>query len=70
MRYADFKEAIRARLLAEPSGMTWRQLKADLRLPYDRPCPEWTRLLEQEIHLVRRKRSGNALIWALRPKTN
>jgi len=65
MRYADFKEAIRTRLLAEPSGMTWGQLKADLRLPYDRPCPEWTRRLEQEIHLVRRKSAGNALIWAL-----
>jgi hypothetical protein len=67
MRYADFKRAIHSRLLAEPSGMTWKQLKEDLRLPYDRPCPEWTRLLEQEIHLIRRKSSGNAFVWALGP---
>ena len=67
MRYADFKRAIHARLLAQPSGGTWKQLRADLHLPYDRPCPEWTRRLEQEIKLVRRKGAGNALIWALEP---
>jgi hypothetical protein len=66
MRYADFKRAIQARLLALPSGSTWNQLKADLRLPYHRPCPEWTRCLEHEIGLVRRKGNGNALVWALK----
>ncbi len=66
MRYEDFKQAIHARLLALPSGSTWKQLKADLRLPYDRPCPEWTRRLEQEIDLVRRKSTGAALVWALK----
>ena len=65
MRYAEFKRAIRERLLEQPSGSTWKQLRADLHLPYDRPCPEWTRRLEQEIDLVRRKGAGNALVWAL-----
>jgi len=65
MTYMEFKEAIRARLLAAPAGMTWKQLKSELRLPYDRPCPEWTRRLELEIHLARRKQTGNALVWSL-----
>jgi hypothetical protein len=69
MTYADFKRAIHARLLTRPSGATWKQLKDELRLPYDRPCPEWTRRLEQEIDLVRRKSAGNALIWALKIDT-
>jgi hypothetical protein len=68
MRYAEFKGAIRARLLGQPAGLTWKQLKDDLHLPYDRPCPEWTRLLEQEIHLVRRKGAGRAFVWALGPR--
>jgi hypothetical protein len=67
MTYADFKRAIHDSLLAQPSGRTWKQLKADLQLPYDRPCPEWTRRLEREINLVRRKSAGNALVWALNP---
>jgi len=65
MRYTDFKRAIYTRLRVEPAGRTWAQLKEDLRLPYDRPCPEWTRRLEEETGLVRRKGSGNALVWRL-----
>lgn len=65
MSYEDFKRAIHARLLAQPYGSTWKQLEADLRLPYDRPCPEWTRRLEREIDLVRRKSTGNELTWTL-----
>jgi hypothetical protein len=66
MRYTEFKRAIQARLQSQPSGSTWKQLRADLHLPYDRPCPEWTRRLEQEINLVRRKSAGNALVWAVK----
>jgi hypothetical protein len=69
MTYTDFKQAIHARLREQPAGMTWKQLKAELRLPYDRPCPEWTRRLEGEIDLVRRKRTGKELIWALEMDT-
>jgi hypothetical protein len=70
MRYSDFKSVIHSGLLAHPAGMTWKQLKTDFRLPYDHPCPEWTRRLEQDIHLVRRKGAGTALIWALKPNRN
>jgi len=67
MKYVDFKSAVRTRLSSHPSGMTWKQLRDDLSLPYDKPCPEWTRRLEQEIHLVRSRGAGNALVWALNP---
>jgi hypothetical protein len=66
MDYTTFKETVRAGLLAHPDGMTWPELKTRLRLPYARPCPEWTRRLEQDIHLVRRKGAGQALVWSIR----
>jgi hypothetical protein len=63
MTYLEFKKVIHSTLRKNSRGMTWHQLKIALDLPYDRPCPEWTRQLEKEIGLVRRKGAGRALVW-------
>ncbi len=63
MTYRDFRDSIRARLRERRDGMTWRELRDDLALPYDRPCPEWTRRLESDIGLIRQKGKGNAFVW-------
>jgi len=63
MTYHQFRDSIQAKLRERELGMTWRELKDDLRLPYDRPCPEWTRRLESDIGLIREKGTGNALVW-------
>jgi len=65
MRYTDFKSAIQQHLLRNRSGATWQELRNTLSLPYDRPCPEWTRRLEMEIGLIRRKESGRSLVWTV-----
>ena len=65
MKYTEFRDAIHAALSDLPVGMTWRQLRDQLNLPYDRPCPEWTKRLEQEIKLSRVQGSGRALIWKI-----
>jgi hypothetical protein len=65
MRYAEFKAAIQRRLQLNRNGATWLELRDTLALPYDRPCPEWTRRLEREIGLIRRKSSGRSLVWEL-----
>jgi len=65
MKYIDFKNAIRAELLRNPNGLTWRELKDRLDLPYERPCPSWVRRLEEEIALVRVKGQGRPLVWRL-----
>jgi hypothetical protein len=65
MSYAEFKGAIHQRLKLSRHGATWVELRDSLGLPYARPCPEWTRRLESEIGLVRRKGSGRALVWGL-----
>ena len=66
MTYDAFKLAIVTELKKRLSGRTWKELRSDLKLPYDRPCPEWTRRLEREIGLRREKGDGNALIWRAR----
>jgi hypothetical protein len=68
MTFAEFKAAIECALKRSSTGRTWKELKADLALPYDRPCPEWTKRLEQQIGLVRRKGIGRKLVWSVGKK--
>lgn len=51
MRYAEYRDAIRRELRGARDGLTWAKLKQRLDLPYNVPCPEWTRRLEEEIGL-------------------
>jgi hypothetical protein len=67
MRYIDFRDSIQRKLQRKAAGMTWSQLRDELNLPYDRPCPAWTRQLEQEIGLTRTKGSDRALVWKVPP---
>ena len=69
MTYLEFKTTIQRHLKRHSSGATWKELRDTLKLPYDRPCPEWTRQLEQDIGLVRRKGTGRGLRWTLHPTT-
>lgn len=66
MKYVDYRDSIRDELRRNTAGMTWSELQGRLALPYDRPCPTWTRLLETDIGLVRTKGAGRALVWKLR----
>jgi hypothetical protein len=63
MTYILFKNLIQADLRNRSMGKTWKELKSDLALPYDRPCPEWTKQLEREIGLTRLKGEGRELVW-------
>jgi hypothetical protein len=65
MRYTDFRDSIRHELSHCPKGLTWQELKSRLQLPYDRPCPTWTRQLETEIGLRRTKSTGRSFLWTL-----
>ncbi len=65
MRYDEFKTSIQRHLRGHRKGPTGVELREALSLPYDRPCPEWTRRLEEEIGLVRRRGTGRALVWGL-----
>ncbi len=63
MRYEEFRDSIRDELRRCPEGITWKELKARLNLPYERPCPNWVERLEDEISLSRHAVSGRAKIW-------
>jgi hypothetical protein len=65
MRDCDFRDQIHSALRRSRSGKTWAALKSELKLPYDRPCPEWTKRLEQEIGLRRTPGTGRSLLWAV-----
>lgn len=65
MRYSEFREAVQRTLHTHPQGMTWSELRDHCELPYDRPCPKWTRQLEVEIGLRRVRASGRELAWRL-----
>jgi len=68
MRYVDFRDTIREELLWNPEGLTWKELKERLELPYKTPCPTWISRLEQEIGLSRARGSGRAYVWTVRGK--
>ena len=69
MTYREFQTTIQRHLKKHPSGATWAELRDTLKLPYDRPCPEWTHQLEKDSGLVRHRGSGRSLRWTLRPVT-
>ena len=68
MRYVEFKATIQRDLQAHPDGLTWKELRERNCLPYDRPCPTWTKCLEEEIGLkrIRQPGKGNALVWVVK----
>lgn len=67
MTYVEFKTRIQRHLKQHADGATWRELRDALELPYARPCPEWTRRLEEEIGLLRRTGEGRGFNWSLEP---
>jgi hypothetical protein len=70
MRYTEFRDSIREELKRHSNGMTWAALQQRLNLPYARPCPEWTRRLEEEIGLQRTRAGGRAMLWQLANQKN
>ena len=68
MTYVLFKNLIQTDLRKCATGKTWKELKSDLTLPYNRPCPEWTKRLEREIGLTRQKGAARELIWSVKKK--
>lgn len=70
MTYVEYRATLQRHLQKLSGGATWQELRDALKLPYARPCPEWTRRLENEIGLVRKKGSGRSLVWTLPSTTN
>ena len=68
MRYEEFREAVTSYLRRRTRGRTWAEIRDDLDLPYERPCPTWTARLEAEAGLTRTRGAGRALVWRVRAK--
>lgn len=70
MQYVEYRDQIQRKLRRKTAGLTWKQLRDELDLPYDRPCPNWTKRLEDEIGLTRTKGQGRALVWRVSVATH
>jgi hypothetical protein len=69
MTYVAYRDSIRKELQRHAAGLTWNELQTRLRLPYDRPCPSWTKQLEADIGLARIKGPGRALVWKVKRRS-
>lgn len=63
MKYLEFVRSIMQELQKCPSGLTWRELKSRLNLPYSIPCQTWITKMEQENGLMRVKGPDRAFVW-------
>ena len=65
MRYTEFRDVVRGELTRRKGGLTWRELKERLDLPYAKPCPTWVRRMEIETGLRRNPGPGRAYVWTI-----
>ena len=65
MKYIEFRNLIRNSLINNPDGLTWKELKKTLNLPYENPCQTWIYKLEDEINLIRSKGINRSYIWKI-----
>lgn len=70
MRYIDFRDSILEELEGSAGGLTWKELRERLELPYIRPCQEWIGRMERDNGLVRSPGPGRALLWHLDVKAD
>ena len=65
MSYEEFKEKIRTTLQYNDNGMTWTELKNELKLDQVVPNNKWVRQMEKDIGLIRIK-DIRGIVWRLR----
>ena len=65
MEYDEFKVLIQSALQHNLTGLTWREIKETLKLPYKIPSQTQLFQLEDEIHLVFSKGKGSDYIWKI-----
>ena len=58
------KDALYGQLRANPTGLTWTELKGKLQLPQKVPNNKWVRRMEKDIDLVRLK-DVRGLVWKI-----
>jgi antitoxin component of MazEF toxin-antitoxin module len=63
MSYADFRDKIKGVLQYNDKGMTWTQIRTHLKLDQIVPNNKWVRRMEDDIGLMRVKRSDGVIVW-------
>jgi bifunctional DNA-binding transcriptional regulator/antitoxin component of YhaV-PrlF toxin-antitoxin module len=63
MSYEEFREKVRQTLQYSDKGMTWTQIRSQLKLDQVVPNNKWVRQMEKDIGLVRVKGSNGVIVW-------
>jgi antitoxin component of MazEF toxin-antitoxin module len=64
MSYDEFKEKIQKELKANPEGLTWTEIKQELKLPQKVPNNKWVTQMQSDIGLLRVK-DARGTVWKL-----
>ena len=65
MTYEEFRDAIQKKLKANPDGLTWTELKMQLKMHQKVPNNRWVRAMEKDIGLLRSK-SVKGVVWRVK----
>jgi bifunctional DNA-binding transcriptional regulator/antitoxin component of YhaV-PrlF toxin-antitoxin module len=65
MPYEEFRDVIKKELKQNPSGLTWTEIRQNLKLPQTVPNNKWVRQMEKDISLLRVK-EPRGTVWRLK----
>ena len=63
MAYDEFRDKVKQTLQYKDRGMTWTQVREQLKLDQVVPNNKWVRRLEKDIGLMRVKGSDGVILW-------
>lgn len=65
MEYEEFRDKIKGALQYSDKGMTWTQIRAQLKLEQVVPNNKWVRRMEKDIGLMRVKGRDGIVFWRI-----
>ena len=65
MTYEQFRDKIKGALQYNDKGMTWTQIRAQLKLNQVVPNNKWVRRMEKDIGLIRVKGKDGIVLWRI-----
>lgn len=61
--YEEFSEKVRKTLQYSDNGLTWTEIRTQLKLDQVVPNNKWVRAMEKDIGLMRVKRADGVVVW-------
>jgi antitoxin component of MazEF toxin-antitoxin module len=65
MTYEEFRDKIKEALQYNDKGLTWTQIRTQLKLNQVVPNNKWVRRMEKDMGLIRVKGKGGIVLWRI-----